>query len=85
MAEQWCAYLVLCRDAAEPLADARDSGDPLSCVPAARGLVTADLANTHDRRAEAGLLCRATEELLGDPLALGVSGAVSHLGACNGR
>ena len=80
MAEDWCAYLVLCRDAAEPLADAHQCGNPLRRVPPTGALVSTHLADPDRSRPETGLLGGTVEELLRNPLALAVAHAVRNAG-----
>ena len=85
MAEDWCAYLVLCRDAAEPLADAHQCGNPLRRVPPTGALVSTHLADPDRSRPETGLLGGTVEELLRNPLALAVAHADGIVGRCVDR
>ena len=74
------ADIILRRDAYQPLARSGDGWDPLGRVPPTRLLVVANLADADGRRAEARLLRYTPEELLSDPLALGIPGAVCDFG-----
>ncbi len=74
-----CTDLVLQWDAAETLANADESSDPLRRVPTAGALVTAYLPDTDGGRPEPSFPRCAGKELLRNPLAFGIASTVCHV------